>query len=129
IRMMPPGKPPRFGLVIQFSRPASNILVGAFTRQDHALTVDRRLAVSDWARYVGLGERTPSSGGVIWMKSRNAVFCRQLPFRAPGAISEWHDRNNRNCAIRSLLEWAIRRQEPPRRGERGRAAFPHEAPA
>src|ERR1700676_1712227 len=36
--------------------------------------------------------------------------------------------NNRNSAIRSLLEWAIRRQEPPGERSENRAALPHEGP-
>ena len=43
-------------------------------------------------------------------------------------VCGWHHQNNRNSAIRSLMEWAIRRQAA-RRGERGRAALPHETPA
>src|ERR1700682_2443869 len=34
----------------------------------------------------------------------------------PPLIPRWSNCNNRNSAIRSLMEWAIRRQEPPGEG-------------
>ena len=39
-------------------------------------------------------------------------------------VFAWRHQNNRNSAIRSLMEWAIRRQELPARGARSGGATP-----